>query len=69
MKRKHERFPPKIVKYKDYKKFDFKVFKNRLELTLKNTTSFEDLQEPFMDLFNKVAPLKCKYIQPTILNL
>ena len=46
MKTKHERFP-KILKYRDYKNFDTKVFKNRLELTLKNTTSFEELQETY----------------------
>ena len=63
MKTKHERFPPKIVKYRDYKNFDIKLFKNRLELTLKNTTSFEELQETFMDILNKLAPLKCKYLR------
>ena len=37
------------------------MFKSRLELTLKNTTSFEELQEIFMNLLNKLTPLKCKY--------
>ena len=63
MKTKHEPLPPKIVNYRDYKNFDTKVFKNRLELTLKNTTSFEELQETFMDLLNKFAPLKCEYLR------
>ena len=63
MKTKHERFPPKIVKYRDYKNFETKVFKNRLALTVKNTTSFEELQEIFMDLLNKFASLKCKYLR------
>ena len=39
MKTKHERFPPKIVNYRDHKNFDAKTFKDKLELTLKNTTS------------------------------
>ena len=39
------------------------MFKNRLELTLKNTTSFEELQETFLDLLNKFASLKCKYLR------
>ena len=56
-------FLPKIVNYRDYKNFDTKTFKDRLELTLKNTTSFEELQKIFMDLLNKFAPLKCKYLR------
>ena len=40
IKAKHERFPPKIVNYGDDKNFDTKTFKDRLELTLKSTTSF-----------------------------
>ena len=40
IKTKHERFPPKIVNYGDDKNFDTKTFKDRLELTLKSTTSF-----------------------------
>ena len=32
-------------------------------MTLKNTTSFEELQKIFMDLLNKFAPLKCKYLR------
>ena len=35
MKTKHERVPPKIVNYRDYKNFDPKTFKDRLELTQK----------------------------------
>ena len=63
VKTKHERFPPKILNYRDYKNFDTKTIKDRLELTLKNTTSFEELQKIFMDLLNKFAPLKCKYLR------
>ena len=35
MKTKHERVPPKIVNCRDYKNFDPKTFKDRLELTQK----------------------------------
>ena len=45
MKTKNECFPLKIVNYRDYKNFNMKAFKDRLELTLKNTTSFEELQK------------------------
>ena len=63
IKTKHERFPSKVVKYREYKNFDTKLFKDRLELTLKNSTSFEELQETCMDFLNKFAPLKCKYLR------
>ena len=66
MKTKHESFSPKILNYRDYKKFDTKVFKDRLELALKSTTSFEELQETFMDILNKFAPLKCKYLRANL---
>ena len=36
MKAKYEQYQPKIVKYRDYKNCDTKLFKNRL----KNTTFF-----------------------------
>ena len=45
MKTKHERFPRKIINYGDHKNFDTKTFKDRLEVTLKSTTSFEELQK------------------------
>ena len=45
MKAKHERFPPKAVNYRGYKNLDTKTFKDRLELTHKNTASFEELQK------------------------
>ena len=35
-----------------------KRFKDRLELTHKNTTSFEEFQKIFMDLLNKFSSLK-----------
>ena len=58
MKTKHQRFPVKIVKYRDYKNVDTKGFNNRLQFTLKSATSFEKLKEIFMDLLNKFASLK-----------
>ena len=45
MKTNHERFPPNIVSYWDYKNFDTKAFKDIPELTLKNTTFLEELQK------------------------
>ena len=62
-KTKLKHFLPKIVNYRDYKNFDTRVFKDRLELTLKSTTSFGELEETFMVLLNKFAPFKCKYLR------
>ena len=36
IKMKHERSPPKIIKYRDYKNFNINVFTNRLQRTLKH---------------------------------
>ena len=61
MKTKNERFPPKIVKYGDYKNFDIEMFKSRRKLNVKTTTSSEKLfLKIFMELLNNFAPLKCK---------
>ena len=32
-------------------------------MTLQNTIYFEEVQETFMDLLNKFAPLKCKFLK------
>ena len=37
-------------------------------MTLKNTTSFEKLQETFMDLLNKFALLNCKSLKTNYSN-
>ena len=39
------------------------MFKDRFELTLKNSTSFEELQGTFMGFLNKFASIKCKYLR------
>ena len=63
MKTKHEGFSPEIVKYRPYKNFDNKLFKNRRHLTLKRNTSFDELRKIYMDLLNTFALLNCKYLR------
>ena len=59
--------PPTIIKYKDYKNFESKAFNNKLRVSLKyfdmNNSSFTELKTIFMELLNKVAPLKTKYLR------
>ena len=39
------------------------MFENRLQLTLKSTTSLERLEETFVDIFKKFTLPKCKYLR------
>ena len=62
MKVKPDKLPPRIIKYRDYKKFESKAFNNKLQVSLKdfdmNNSSSNELKTIFMELLNKVAPLK-----------
>ena len=62
MKTRYER-SLRIVKHRDRKNFDTKIFKNKLQLILKSTPYFEELQEIFMDLLNNFAAFKVKESQ------
>ena len=33
---KHERMPPKVIQYRDYKKFDYAIFNNNLRKQTEN---------------------------------
>ena len=39
------------------------MFENRLQLTLKSTTSLERLEEIFVDILKKSTLPKCKYLR------
>ena len=57
----------RIIKYRDYKNFERKAFNNKLQVSLKNfdmnNSSFIELKTIFMELLNKVALLKTKYLR------
>ena len=55
LKVKHEKVPPKIIKYRDYKNFDLTRFFEKLQMRLThpnmNSLDFECLKKCFMELF------------------
>ena len=67
LKVKPDTFPSRIIKNKDCKNFESKAYNNKRQLSLKNfdmnNSSFIELRTIFMELLNKVAPLKTKYLR------
>ena len=67
LKVKHEKVPPKIIHYRDYKNFDSGKFFEKLQLKLSNldmsSLDFGSLKICFMELLNKIAPLKTKFLR------
>ena len=57
----------RTVKYRDYKSFESKAFNNKFQVRFKNLDisnfSFIELRTKFMELLNKVAPLKTEYLR------
>ena len=64
---KHERMPPKIIQYRNYRKFDYAIFNNNLRKQTKNLNfselDFATIRKIFMEILDKFAPLKKKYIR------
>ena len=67
LKVKYENVPPKIIHYRDYKIFDSSKFFEKLQLKLSNldmsSLDFGSLKICFMELLNKIAPLKTKFLR------
>ena len=64
----HERMPIKAVQYKDYKKSDYVIFNNNQFQIFSENFNFSELdfvtiRKIFMDILDKFAPLKKKYIR------
>ena len=61
-----DKLPPRIMKYRDYKNFESKAFNKKLQVSLKNfdmnSSSFVEFKTIFMELLNKIVPLKAKYL-------
>ena len=61
------KLPPTITKFRDDKNFESKAHNNKLQVSLKNfdvnNYSFTEFKTIFMELLNKVAPLKSKYLR------
>ena len=64
---KHERLPPKVMQYRNYKKFDYAIFNNNLRKQTKNLNfselDFATIRKIFMEILDKFALLKKKYIR------
>ena len=70
LKSKFHRLPPKNIHYRDYKKFDEKLFLEELALidfdelfARENTDKYDILTNSVRDLIDKHAPLKSKKIR------
>ena len=67
LKVKPDKLSPRIIKYRDDKNFKNKAFNNKLQVSLKNfdmnKSSFIELKTIFIELLNKVASLKTKYLR------
>ena len=64
---KHERMPPKVIQYINYRKFDYAIFNNNLRKQTKNLNiselDFATIRKIFMEILDKFAPSKKKYIR------
>ena len=67
LKVKPDTLPPRIIKYRDYINFESKAFNYKLQVSLKyfdmNNSSFIELKTIFIELLNKAAPIKTKYLR------
>ena len=67
LKVKHEKVPPKIIQCRDCKYFDSTRFFEKLQVRLThlnmNSLDFGSLKKCFIELLNKVAPLKTKFLR------
>ena len=58
---------PVMINYRDYKSFNKSIFqeelKDKLNLMHTNNTSYETFESNFMELLNKHAPMKVKYVR------
>ena len=59
--------PPKVIQYRDYKKFDYAIFNNNPRKQTENLNfselDFATLRKIFIEILDKFAPLKKKYIR------
>ena len=63
---KHEWMPPKVIQYRNYKKFDYAIFNNNLHKQTKILNflelDFATIRKIFMKILDKFVPLRKKYI-------
>ena len=54
---------PKIIAYRDYKKFDHNAFRHNIEKCSFNTANLKTFKETVFCIFNKHATMKRKYVR------
>ena len=54
---------PKIVTYRDYKKFDLGIFKTELRNSMQNIKDYNTFETIFLTVLNKHAPIKQKVLR------
>ena len=64
---KHEPIHPKVIQSRYYKKFDYAIFNNNLRKQTENLNfselDFGTARKIFMEILDKFAPFKKKYIR------
>ena len=59
--------PPKVIQYRNYKKFSHTKFRDELEYSLNRVNIYNILNDQFvttfMDILNRHAPVKQKYVR------
>ena len=67
IKAQYQKAKPKIITYRDYKKFDRDIFRNDLNLSfskmLNTLFDYSHFENIFLNTLNKYAPCKNKYIR------
>ena len=54
---------PKVVYYRDYKKFSNELFRNDILQAQTLTETKENIQTNILNIFNEHAPLKKQYVR------
>ena len=63
-KTKFQKAKPKIIKYRDYKRFNSSSFLNDVNIYLPTlSTNFSNFQEVFEEIIERHAPLKTKFLR------
>ena len=58
------KLPPKIIEYRDYKRFVQKDFSKELKVSLRNReNNYDNFEQIFLEVLNKHAPVKKKVVR------
>ena len=65
LKTKYVKLPPRVIKYRDYKKFDANYFLYELDYCISTNMimNYDEFENIFTNILNRHAPLKTKYLR------